>query len=398
MADVKNFMVGNDEKTIAQIATFAGSFAYGLSKIRIMPDAHAGKGAVVGSTMTFDRWIVPATVGVDIACRVSAFNLGHEDIDFEKLDRVARRVVPTGFNVRAAEANYSAAFPYEQLFCWNELKNQERLRLSMGTLGGGNHFIELDYDADNDNYWLVIHSGSRNLGKQVAEFYQNIAIARREERIADMRKVRELEIAHCRLQGRFDKIEQVKHTWDIRISQEPVNDLCYIEGEDMAHYLNDMRICNEFSRLSHQVIFDEIAREMLWDDMYECITCIHNYVDVDNHIIRKGAIAAYEGQLGIIPLNMRDGVLLVRAKGNEDWNCSLPHGAGRVMSRMEARRELCLADFQREMEGIVSSSVVADTIDEAPMAYKDAAAIVEAIRPNADILVLMKPVWSFKAC
>lgn len=261
-----------------------------------------------------------------------------------------------------------------------------------------NHFIELDYDADNDNYWLIIHCGSRNLGKQVAEFYQNIAIARRNERIAWYREMRENEIALCRTLGRYDLIQRTKEYWDQKTHQEPVNDLCYIEGEDMEHYLNDMRICNEFSRLSHQVIYDEIARGMLWDDMPEYITCIHNYVDVDNHIVRKGAIAGYEGQLGIIPLNMRDGVLLVRAKGNEDWNCSLPHGAGRIMSRMEARRELRFEDFQREMEGIITSSVSADTIDEAPMVYKDASAIMEAIKPNADILALMKPVWNFKAC
>lgn len=196
--------------------------------------------------------------------------------------------------------------------------------------------------------------------------------------------------------GRVDIIQDIVNYWNDRIAEEPDDDMCYLEGQDMQNYLHDMRICNDFSKYNHMVIFQEMAEKMGMVAM-DYITCIHNYVDVDHGIIRKGAIEGYAGQLGLIPLNMRDGILIVEAKGNEDWNCSLPHGAGRLMSRGEARRSLSLSDFQNEMKGIYSSSVVAETIDEAPMAYKDAEAIIEAIKPNAKIISHMKPVWNFKA-
>lgn len=399
MADVKNYMVGNDQNTINQVNVFAESAAYKDSKIRIMPDAHAGKGAVVGSTITYTDKIVPATVGVDIACRVSAFPIDKKDIDFDKLDKITREFIPTGFKVREHSHGFSYSIQYENLYCWEHLVNHERLRKSLGTLGGGNHFIEVDYDSDNDKYWLVVHCGSRNLGKQVAEYYQDIAVKNCLWRIQTYVFAKETDIQFLREAGCTDRIQQTVDHWNTVINAEPADDLCYLEGEDMQHYLNDMRICNEFSYMSHMAIAYDINYKMGWHiDFDNFITCIHNYVDVDHNIIRKGAIEAYEGQLGLIPLNMRDGMLIVKALGNEDWNCSLPHGAGRVMSRGEARRQLSLSDFQKAMEGINSSSVRNSTIDEAPMAYKDAAAIIEAIKPNAEIIAHMYPCWNYKAC
>lgn len=396
MADIKNYMVGNAQKTIDQIYEFAASPAYCNSKIRIMPDAHAGKGAVVGSTMTYSDKIVPGTVGVDIACRVSAFRVDADNVDCDYLDKVCREYIPTGFSVRSVEHELSRDFPYEELYCWEQLSNHDRLRKSMGTLGGGNHYLELDYDEDSGFYWFVIHCGSRNLGKQIAEYYQQIAIEARDARIKSYResKIKELRYLSTIQDYGFQEVVQY---WNDKIRLEPSNDLCYLEGEDMMHYLHDMRICNDFSYYSHLAIYREVAKMMGWAFDPFKISCIHNYVDVEHGIIRKGAIEGYRGQIGIIPLNMRDGVLFVQALGNEDWNCSLPHGAGRVMSRGEARKNLRLEDFEMAMKGISSSSVVTETIDEAPMAYKDAEAIIEAIAPNAQIIAHMYPVWNFKA-
>ena len=397
MADVKNYMVGNDQKTIDQIYEFAASPAYRDSKIRIMPDAHAGKGAVVGSTIEFKDKIVPGTVGVDIACRVSAFLVNSDVIDYEYLDQICREHIPTGFNVRSIEHELSVDFPYEDLYCWEYLQNHDRLRKSMGTLGGGNHYLELDYNSEYNQYWFVIHCGSRNLGKQIAEYYQQIAIDRRNERIEQHRLHQKMGIAVFRAINRVDQIQEWIELCREIIAAEPQDDLCYLEGEDMEHYLHDMKICNEFSYRSHMAIYREVAKYIGWAFDPQKITCIHNYVDVDHYIIRKGAIEGYKGQIGLIPLNMRDGILIVRALGNEDWNCSLPHGAGRVMSRGEARKNLRLEDFEMAMKGISSSSVVTETIDEAPMVYKDAEAIIEAIAPNAQIIAHMYPVWNFKA-
>jgi len=264
MANVKNYMVGNDTLTIEQINHFANSVAYKHSKIRVMPDGHAGKGAVVGSTITYTDKIVPNTVGVDIACRVTGFCLGNIEIDFEKLDHIARQNIPTGFNVRNQEHELSKTFPYEDLVCWSELKNQDRLRKSMGTLGGGNHYIEIDYDDNTENYWLVIHCGSRNLGKQVAEYYQNIAINAKKERIQELNARKRISINAAKSAGCIDSIQNIVNYWNARIAEEPDDDMCYLEGQDMQNYLHDMRICNDFSKYNHIVIFQEIAEKMGW--------------------------------------------------------------------------------------------------------------------------------------
>lgn len=364
MADVKNYMVGEDQNTVDQINSIAESTAYCDSRIRIMPDAHAGKGCVVGTTATFTNKICPNTVGVDIACRVSMFKLECSgDLNLRHFDKIVNTYVPAGFNIRTHEDFYSEVFPYEELCCWDKLANHNHLRKSIGTLGSGNHFISLDQDSNKD-VWLTVHCGSRNLGKQICDYYQSLAIP----------------------------------------SEDP-KDLWYIEGEVLENYLNDMKLCNLWSMYNHLAIYDAISGPLgmapssvyLNSADYTWYSCIHNYVDVEHNIIRKGAISAQKNEIGIIPLNMRDGVLLVRGKGNKDWNCSLPHGAGRVLSRAQAKKNLSLNEYTKSMENIYTSSLGIATLDEAPMAYKNAAAIAEAITPNGEIVEHLFPIYNFKA-
>lgn len=410
MTDIKNFMVGNDQKTIDQINELANSPAFKNSKIRIMADAHSGIGAVIGSTFTFTDKICPSTVGVDISCRVSAFNLPYEGTFNEQelacLDKVVNNVVPTGFNVRKKECKFSQNFPYENLRCWDFLKNKDRLRKSMGSLGGNNHYIELDWDEDTRSAWLVIHSGSRNLGKQIAEYYQAKAIAARDHRIDIRNRLCKTAIHGWKELGQFDLIQHEIDMRDKDINAEPVNDLCYLIGDDLDDYLHDAKLCNDWSYLNHVVMFNAIARGMNWSSFenysdknnaeFRYITCIHNYVDVDNKIIRKGAISAQKDEFGLIPLNMRDGILIVKGKGNEDYNYSAPHGAGRIMSRKAAKEDLSMTEFQETMEGIYSSSIRISTLDEAPMAYKSSDDIIAAISNTVEIVGHMKPLYNFK--
>lgn len=370
MADVKNYMIGNDQTTIDQVEQIAACEAYKDSKIRIMPDAHAGKGCVVGTTATFTDKVCPNTVGVDIACRVSAFNFGNEGGIWDKqmlreFDDAVNRYVPAGFSARDREDFNSEVFPYENLRCWDKIQNKGHIRKSMGTLGGGNHYCELDKDSYGE-VWFVIHCGSRNLGKQICEHYQSLAVP----------------------------------------SDSP-KDLWHIEGQVLEDYLNDMRLCNLWSYYNHLAIYDAISERLgfapssLFSDQekneYQMITCIHNYVDVDNRVIRKGAISAQKDELGLIPLNMRDGLLIVKGRGDEDWNCSLPHGAGRQLSRSKARRTLGLDDYRNVMNGVFSTSIGESTIDEAPAAYKKAADIKKAIEPNGTIIDHLLPIYNFKA-
>ena len=391
MANVKNFAVNPEQELIDQINKFSNSAAYRNSIIRIQADGHAGKGCAVGTCIKYDDKIVPNTVGVDIACRVSAYRIYADDIDFEKLDKVIHENVPSGHSIRNSEHKLSQKFPYEKLRCWSSIKdNAERYRKSMGTLGQGNHYISVE-----GNY-LMIHCGSRNLGVQVATYYQDKAIAARDQRIKDIYDRYEQAIALEREKGHFDQIQSLLDGRKVKTLSQPENDLCYIEGRDMENYLHDMDMLRSWSFLNHQVIAYEIFDNMGWD-MFEHFSSIHNYVDTDAHIIRKGAIAACEGQLGIIPLNMASGSLIVRGKGNEDYLCSAPHGAGRAMSRKVARLNIDMADYQKAMEGIYTTSVCNDTLDEAPQSYKDADAIIAAIQPTVDIIEHVRPRYNFKA-
>lgn len=362
MADVKSFVVMGDDTTENQVREISESPAYEDEKIRIMPDAHAGKGSCIGFTSTYSDKIVPNTVGVDIACRVSLYKLpvSLDDIDdewFARLDSVINRHVPAGFNVRGRPDRRSEVFPYDEMDAWEDIDNKWHIICSMGTLGGGNHYIELDGD-DDGGIWLAVHTGSRNLGLQVCNLYQKTA----------------------------------------KENHPELKDLAYIEGGDVERYLNDMSHCNEWSRLNHMAIFDTILVGMrVHFDEDGVITCIHNYVDTDNGFIRKGAISAQRGQVGIVPLNMRDGTLVVKGRGDDDWNYSLPHGAGRVLSRRQAKRDLSLDEYRRQMDGIYTTSISQDTLDEAPDAYKPAQLIVDALQENAEILHRLTPIYNFKA-
>lgn len=389
-----NYVVCGNDTLDEQLKVIRESEAYREQDIAIMPDAHAGKGAVVGFTSTYDDKIVPCTVGVDIACRVSLFRIDGE-IDLDILDKAIHEHVPSGNSIRQYEPIESQQFPYEELRCWNAIKDgEERYRKSMGTLGSGNHAIWVE--GNNNIYYLGIHCGSRNLGLRVANYYQELAIAARDARKKEIYDRYEQMITEKREKGYFNAIQQLIEIRKTEIAAEPIDDLCYIEGQDMEDYLHDMDMLRKWSYLNHYTIASFIAMVTGWSYPEE-ISSIHNYVDTEHKIIRKGAIAAYEGELGIIPLNMRDGSLIVRGKGNPDWNCSLPHGAGRILSRGEARRTLDLVDYEKSMEGIYTTSVCSSTIDEAPDAYKPAELIEQAIGDNAEIIEHIYPIYNFKA-
>lgn len=356
---VHNYMVGEDAGTVAQLEAMAASVACADSKIAVMPDGHLGKGCVVGSAISFTDKVVPNFVGVDVCCTVSMWPIT-VPVNFEEIDQVVHRVVPHGYGVRSSEHIFSAAFPYENLYCWEHLDNHERLRLSMGSLGSGNHFCSMNYDEAEDKYYLGIHCGSRNLGLQMAVYYQGLAVE------------------HCAGLGIPD-------------------DECYLEGELLDMYLHDCDIIKNWVRLNHNILAESVLHAIGQGIVEPFTICHHNYVDTEDRIIRKGAIRAHEGDLCIIPLNMRDGTLIVRAKGNADWNYSLPHGAGRVLSRGAAKRQLTMEDFIEDMKDVYTTCVMPETIDESPRAYKPADAIMEAIQGNGEIVCHLKEVYNFKA-
>lgn len=390
-----NFAVSNYDEMEEELTFLIKNSIYNECDIAIMPDAHRGKAhASVGFTATYDDKIIPNTCGVDLCCRVSIFRIDGK-IDLDVLDRAIHEHVPSGNSIRQNEPIESQQFPYEELRCWDGIKDgEERYRKSMGTLGQGNHYCSVE---GNDNgMWLAIHCGSRNLGLRVANYYQELAIAARDARKKEIYDRYEQMIAEKREKKYFDAIQQLIEIRKTEIAAEPIDDLCYIEGQDMEDYLHDMDMLRKWSYLNHCTIASFIAMVTGW--MYpEGISSIHNYVDTEHKIIRKGAIAAYDKELGIIPLNMRDGSLIVRGKGNLDWNCSLPHGAGRILSRSEARRTLDLVDYEKSMEGIYTTSVCSSTIDEAPDAYKPAELIEKAIGDNAEIIEHIYPIYNFKA-
>lgn len=385
---VKIFAETIEQEAISQIISISNSPLGEDAHVRIMPDAHAGKGCVIGTTMKYNEKICPNIVGVDIGCGVLAIPFKGK-IDLNKFDEACHKVLVSG---RAAREE--AIIPefqedlYSQLLCWDNLKNHDWIYKSLGTLGGGNHFVELNI---GDNYkWLVIHTGSRNLGKQVADFYQ----LRTQEHWAEVGKEDRLAlINHLKSIGEEYRIqEELK-----KIARHVPSELDYLEGSAAQNYLHDMKICQEWAMKNRLVLSFELMKLMDWSLADDAIHSIHNYIDLTNNIIRKGAISAQRGETCIIPLNMRDGSLICIGKGNEDWNYSAPHGAGRIMSRAKAKKEITLADFQHSMEGIYSSTICAGTIDEAPFAYKDMKEIMTVIEPTVDIIERIVPIYNFKA-
>ena len=361
------------------------------SRIRIMPDVHAGKGCTIGTTMTITDKAVPNVVGVDIGCGMYTVELGHVEIDMEQMDAAAH-FIPSGMNVW--EGRFER-FDLTDLKCYRGLKDTKRLERSLGTLGGGNHFIEIDQAADGTKY-LVIHSGSRNLGKQVAEYYQRLAIDLNKGKGEYFAK-RDALIAEYKAAGRRNEIESALKAlhWESREVTIP-EDLCFVYGEYLDDYLHDVEICQRFARRSRERMA-EIILERLGIEAVDAFHTIHNYIDVDEMILRKGAIAAHKGERVLIPINMRDGSILATGKGNEDWNYSAPHGAGRLMSRTAAKERLDMDEYRREMAGVYTTSVNEATLDEAPMAYKSLADIVGVVSESVDIIEVLKPIYNFKA-
>ena len=376
-----------------QIKEICDTEAFANSKIRIMPDVHAGKGCTIGTTMTITDKIVPSMVGVDIGCGMYTVYLGKIDIDFEKIDEAAH-FIPSGRNVWEGRQE---RFDLTQLRCYRNLKDTKRLERSLGTLGGGNHFIEIDVDDEGGKY-LVIHSGSRNLGTQVAEFYQQIAVDLNVGKEEYFKKREEIIVTY-KAEGRRTEIQKelkrLEREFEAKESSLP-RDLCYLYGSFMEDYLHDVDICQKFAERSRAKMA-EIILERTGMVAIETFQTIHNYIDVKEMILRKGSVSAKNGEKLLIPINMRDGSLICIGKGNEDWNFSAPHGAGRLMSRSKAFESLTMEEYQKEMQGIYSTCVNASTLDESPMAYKSMDEIIENIEPTAEIVTRIKPVYNFKA-
>lgn len=380
-----------EEEAVEQIRRMCDyKFTEG-SQIRIMPDVHAGKGCTIGTTMTVTDKAVPNIVGVDIGCGMYTVNLGKGDIDFEKLDEAAH-FVPSGKNVWEGRQE---KFDLLQLRCYRELKNTKWLERSLGTLGGGNHFIEVDRAKDGTNY-LVIHTGSRNLGKQVAEIYQKLAIDLNKGK-EDYFIQREAIIKEYKEAGRRKEIQAAlkKISWEKREATMP-EDLCFLYGTFFEDYLADVEICQRFARRNREKIA-EVILERTGLTGTEAFHTIHNYIDTEEMILRKGAIAAHKDEKVLIPINMKDGSILAVGKGNPDWNYSAPHGAGRLMSRTKAKEQLSLEEYKKMMEGIYTTSVSEATLDEAPMAYKSLEDIIDVMEETVTIIDVMKPVYNFKA-
>ena len=361
------------------------------SRVRIMPDVHAGMGCTIGTTMTVKDKAVPNIVGVDIGCGMYTVSLGKVKIDMEQMDAAAH-FIPSGMNVWDGRKE---RFDLTDLRCYRGLNDSRRLERSLGTLGGGNHFIEIDQAADGTKY-LVIHSGSRNLGKQVAQFYQHLAIdlsKGKEEYFAR----RDALIAEYKAAGRRSEIQAALQTlrWEEKEAAIP-EDLCFVYGNYLEDYLYDVEICQRFARRNREVMAD-IILQRIGLEAANAFHTIHNYIDTSEMILRKGAIAAHEGERVLIPINMRDGSVLAIGKGNPEWNYSAPHGAGRIMSRSAAKEQLDLEEYRREMAGIYTTSVNEATLDEAPMAYKSLSDIIGVIRDTVDIIEVLKPIYNFKA-
>lgn len=382
-----------EDEAINQIRRMCDYDMTAGSKIRIMPDVHAGKGCTIGTTMTIVDKAVPNVVGVDIGCGMYTVNLGKIDINFEKMDE-ACHFIPSGRNVWEGRQE---RFDLTELRCYRELKDSKRLGRSLGTLGGGNHFIEID-EAQNGTKYLIIHSGSRNLGKQVAEIYQKLAVNLDRGYGAYFEKRDEI-IRTYKEQGRRSEIQSALkelHFQAYDCNPSMPDDLCYLSGKYLDDYLFDVEICQRFARRSREKMA-EIILEKTGMTGTESFHTIHNYIDTEEMILRKGAIAAHKDEKVLIPINMRDGSVLAVGKGNSEWNYSAPHGAGRIMSRTNAKEALSLEEYRNEMAGVYTTSVNENTLDEAPMAYKSLDDIIDVIRESVDVIDVMKPIYNFKA-
>jgi tRNA-splicing ligase RtcB len=347
-----------EETAISQIITLLNQPFVKGANIRIMSDVHAGAGCVIGFTADLQEMVIPNLIGVDIGCGMLVTDVTDLDIDIEKLDNYIHANIPAGFSIhQQAQTKYT---DFKNILCFDELYKNERFALGIGTLGGGNHFIELDRSDETGKIYLVIHTGSRNMGKQVADYYQQMAI-------------------------------------ELHGNDYPKN-LCFLSGDKMKEYLHDMKICQEYAIENRKQIAKSILSNLNGKfDSLDNFTTVHNYMNFEDGIMRKGAVSARKGERLIIPMNMRDGSLLCVGKGNSDWNFSAPHGAGRIMSRGQAKRTISMEDYENSMDGIYTTCVSKGTLDESPMAYKPMEEIINNIGDTVEIVDIVKPVYNFKA-
>lgn len=361
----------------------------------ITGNCHAGAGCVIGFTADLGDKVIPNIVGVDIGCGMGTFDLGKVEIDFQRLDDIVRKYIPNGREVH--EGRIVKFDKIQELYCYRELKDTKRLERSIGTLGGGNHFIEIDEDDDEIKY-LVIHSGSRNLGKQVADHYQNLAIELMQGK-DDLYAKQEKLIIEYKASGRRSEIQAAIKELHRKFQPNKLGipkELCYLEGEYRMKYLHDMKICQEYADINRRTMARLILDKYGFNSFGD-FTTVHNYIDIDSNIVRKGAVSAKKDEILLIPINMRDGSLICKGKGNDDWNHSAPHGAGRLMSRSKAKELLSVDEFKNTMSSVWTSTVNQSTLDEAPMAYKSMDDIVNNISDTVEILKVIKPVYNFKA-
>lgn len=376
-----------EEEAYKQILELCNQEAFQDSQIRIMPDTHAGAGCTIGTTMTIKDKIVPNLVGVDIGCGMEVAVIKEKYLDLEKMDKVIHDFIPSGRDVRELEHKYSSFINFNILRCKNEM-DLARARLSIGTLGGGNHFIEVDKDTE-DNLYIVVHSGSRYLGKQVAEYYQDGAY----KELTSLKEEKQKIIDKLKKEGREKEIQSELAKLKVPKIKK---DLAYLQGKSFNDYIHDMRIVQLYAVYNRKAIIDEIINKMNLT-VVDKFTTIHNYIDLENMVLRKGAISAQKGERVIIPINMRDGSIIAIGKGNPDWNYSAPHGAGRLMSRSKAKEIINIDDFKETMKNVYSTTVNESTIDEAPMAYKPIYEIINNIQDTVTIQKIIKPIYNYKA-
>ncbi|EJO5346709.1 RtcB family protein [Clostridium botulinum] len=386
----KVFTNNIDSETISQLYTLLNQMFVTDSRIRIMPDTHSGKGCVIGTTMTLKDKVVPNLVGVDIGCGVDVIKIDSKKIDFEKLDEVIRKNIPYGMNIHDKAHRFSKDINLEKLKCIKHV-NSGRAINSIGTLGGGNHFIEMDVDNEG-SYYVLIHSGSRYLGGQVAKYYQDLAV----KNFNRDKVIKEKEDIINKLKAQEKTSEIQKALKKLKHPPQNPKDLMYVDGTSFNDYIQDMNIIQSYAKINRRAMADIILSKMGWK-VEEYFSTIHNYIDIENMILRKGAVSAKKGEKLVIPINMKDGALICIGKGNEEWNFSAPHGAGRIFSRKEAKKVLSLEEFKSKMDGVWTSCVSQYTLDESPMVYKPINEIMENIIDTVDIIDVIKPVYNFKA-
>lgn len=380
-----------DEASISQVLLLLNQEFAGGSRIRLMPDIHAGAGCTIGTTMTIEDKVVPNLVGVDIGCGMETIQIKERHIELQKLDKLIYEKIPSGFAVREKTHRYFEEINLEELYCYQYI-DSKRAEKSLGTLGGGNHFIEANQDEEG-NIFIVVHSGSRHLGLEVANYYQEEGYqALNGSSKADIAKL----IEELKSQGREREIQKsikaFKNTKRTNIPKQ----LAYVSGDLFDYYIHDMKIIQNYAQLNRQAMVSEIVKGMKIH-IVDQFTTIHNYIDTDAMILRKGAVSAKKDEKLLIPINMKDGSLICVGKGNDDWNQSAPHGAGRLMSRSAAKQSFTVSEFKKQMNGIYTTSVNQDTLDECPMAYKGMDDIINNIGDTARIVKVLKPIYNFKA-